>query len=118
MKTRNLTCIVCPKGCPLVVTFDEAGKIADISGYTCKRGIAYATDECTAPKRTVTTTVRCENGEVVAVKTSAAVPKEKVFEVMAAVNSTVAKNGLKIGDVVIENVAGVDGVNVIASANS
>ena len=117
MKTRNLTCIVCPKGCPLVVAFDEEGKIADITGYTCKRGIAYATDECTAPKRTVTTTVRCESGAVVPVKTASVVPKEKMIEVMKHINRTVAKDGLKIGDVVIEDVAGC-GVAVIATANS
>ena len=57
-KERLLTCIVCPKGCEMKITFDEDGKIASIEGNTCKRGIGYAEDECTNPKRTVTTTVR------------------------------------------------------------
>ena len=116
VKERFLTCIVCPKGCEMKITFAEDGKIASIEGNTCKRGVTYAEDECTNPKRTVTSTVRCECGDVVAVKTERAIPKELIFEAMKEINSTVAKDGLKIGDVVIENVAGTD-VNVVATAN-
>ena len=116
MKERKLTCIVCPKGCDLVVTFDDGGKIENITGFTCRRGDGYAISECTAPVRTVTTTVRCEDGEVVPVKTDKPVPKEKIFEVMARINSVVASNDLKIGDVVIERVADTE-ANVVATAN-
>lgn len=113
---RRLTCIVCPKGCDLVVEFDDTGAIKNISGFTCPRGKDYAIAECTAPVRTVTSTVRCEDGEVVAVKTAKPIPKEKIFEVMAAINDVVAPNTLKIGDVVIEKVAGTD-ADVVATAN-
>ena len=115
-KERFLTCIVCPRGCQMKVTFTEDGKIASVEGNSCKRGITYAEDECTHPRRTVTSTVRCSSGEVVPVKTETTVPKELVFKVMEEINSVTAPNGLKIGDVVIENVAGT-GVNVIATAN-
>ena len=115
-KERFLTCIVCPKGCEMRISFDEDGKISAIEGNTCKRGVGYAEDECTNPKRTVTSTVRCECGDVVAVKTERAIPKELVFDVMREINSTSAKDGLKVGDVVIENVCGT-GVNVVATAN-
>ncbi len=115
MKERKLTCIVCPKGCDLAVEFDEQGAINNISGYTCPRGKDYAYAECTAPVRTVTTTVRCEGGEVVAVKTATPIPKEKIFDVMASINAVVAPNDIKIGDVVIANVCGT-GVNVVATA--
>ena len=115
-KERFLTCIVCPRGCQMKVTFSEDGKIASVEGNFCKRGLTYAEDECTHPKRTVTSTVRCESGEVVPVKTESTVPKELVFEVMKEINSTVASDGLRIGDVVIENVAGT-GVNVVATSN-
>lgn len=114
-KIRELTCIVCPRGCQLSVELD-GDKVVGVSGNICKRGVAYAEAECTRPVRTVTTTVRCESGRVVAVKTNAPVPKSKVFEVMAEVNRTVAKDGLKIGDVIIKNVAGTD-ADVVASAN-
>lgn len=113
---RRLTCIVCPKGCDLVVEFDDAGAIKNISGFTCPRGKEYAIAECTSPVRTVTSTVRCKDGEVVAVKTASAIPKEKIFEVMQAINSVKAENSVRIGDVIIENVCGT-GVNVVATAN-
>ena len=114
---RLLTCIVCPKGCSLKINLGEGGEIIEISGNACKRGVSYATDECTHPKRTVTSTVRCVSGEVVPVKTSGAVPKELVFEVMKKINTTEAPDGLSIGDVVISDVLGT-GVNVVATANA
>lgn len=116
MKERKLTCIVCPKGCDLTVTFGDDGTIENISGFTCPRGKDYAYAECTAPVRTVTSTVRCADGEVVSVKTSRPVPKEKIFAVMDEINAVVADNSLKIGDVVIADVLGT-GADVVATSN-
>ena len=116
MKTRNLTCIVCPRGCSLTVTFGEDGSVASVSGNICKRGETYAVNECISPMRTVTSTVRCEDGEVVSCKTSDVVPKAMIFDVMKAINSATAKNDVKIGDVIIENVLGT-GANVVATSN-
>ena len=115
MKERNLTCIVCPRGCALTVRFDEAGKITAVEGNACKRGAVYAEKECTHPERTVTSTVRTEGGAVVAVKTATTVPKEKVFEVMEEINAARAPKSVSIGDVIIENVAGT-GVAVVATS--
>ena len=112
---RELTCIVCPRGCALSVELD-GDKVVSVSGNICKRGATYAEAECIAPVRTVTTTVRCESGRVVSVKTSAPVPKKAVFDVMAEINKTVAPNGIKIGDVVIKNVAGT-GIDILATSN-
>ena len=113
---RNLTCIVCPRGCDLCIKFDEAGKIESITGNGCKRGIVYAENECTHPVRTVTTTVRCADGRIIPVKTANAVPKEKVFEVMRSINSVRPMGKISIGDVIIENVADT-GISVVAAAN-
>ncbi len=104
--TRDLICIVCPKGCQLVVELDENEKIVSVAGHTCKRGADYAAAECTSPMRTVTSTVAVEDGGVVAVKTSRAVPKEKMLECMKEINCAVACADAQIGDVVICNVAG------------
>ena len=116
-KIRNLTCIVCPRGCQMVVSLADDGKVLSVEGNFCKRGITYANDECTNPRRTVTSTVRCKSGAVVAVKTDKTVPKEKMFEVMAEINKVVARDDLKIGDVIIENVLDT-GANVVATANA
>ena len=114
--TRNLTCIICPLGCALTVEFDSDGNVSKVSGNTCPRGKQYAIDECTNPMRTITSTVRCEDGGVVAVKTSKPVPKAKMFDVMEQINSALAKENVKIGEVIIENVCDT-GANIIATAN-
>ena len=116
MKIRNLTCIVCPRGCQLKVTLTDSGEVTLVEGNACKRGDTYAHDECTHPMRTVTSTVRCEGGRVLPVKTASAVPKEKMLDVMKEINIIRVKGYVKIGDVIIENVAQT-GVNVIATAN-
>ncbi len=116
MKQRHMTCIVCPKGCALTVSFSPDGGISDITGYTCPRGKEYAFSECTAPVRTVTSTVRCDDGGVVPVKTSSPIPKDKVFDVMREINSVSAKSRVKIGDVIISRVCGTD-ADIIATAN-
>ena len=100
----------------MVVTLADDGKVMGVEGNFCKRGVTYANDECTNPKRTVTSTVRCKCGDVVAVKTNTTIPKGKMFEVMAAINAVVAEDTLRIGDVIIENVCGT-GANVVATAN-
>ena len=72
---RELTCIVCPMGCQLTAELED-GKVVSVSGFTCPRGKQYAIDECTHPVRTLTTTVRCTDGGVVAVKTNRPIPKD------------------------------------------
>lgn len=112
---RELTCIVCPKGCPMKVTL-EGKEILNIEGFTCPRGKQYAIDECTHPMRTLTSTVRTSKGGVVAVKTDRTIPKELLFDCMKEINKTVATLPVRIGDVLIENILGTD-ANVIITAN-
>lgn len=113
---RELTCIVCPKGCQMKVELD-GGKVVDVSGHTCPRGKQYAIDECTHPMRTITSTVRAANGSVVPVKTSTTVPKELMFDCMKAINAAVIELPAQIGDVVIENLLGT-GADVVITANA
>ena len=113
---RNLTCIVCPRGCQMTVTIID-GKVEGVEGNFCKRGVTYANDECTNPKRTVTSTVRCADGSIVSVKTESTIPKEKMFEVMAEINRACPDGKVKIGDIIVQNVCGT-GVNVVATSNS
>jgi CxxC motif-containing protein len=100
----------------LTVEFDTDGKVCKVSGNTCPRGEKYAINECTNPVRTITSTVRCKDGGVVAVKTSLPIPKAKMFEVMSKINNAEAGTSVKIGDVIIENVCDT-GADIIATAN-
>lgn len=113
---RNLTCIVCPRGCQMTVTLED-GKVVSVEGNFCRRGMTYANDECTNPRRTVTSTVRCLDGTIVAVKTENTIPKEKMFEVMSEINNAHPSGDIKIGDVIIEDVCGT-GVRVVATSMS
>ena len=113
--TRELICIVCPKGCPMKVEL-EGKEILSVEGFTCPRGKKYAIDECTHPMRTVTTTARTDRGGVIAVKTDKTIPKEKMFELMHEINRTTVKLPARIGDVVLQNVVGTD-ANVVVTAN-
>ena len=112
---RELTCIVCPKGCPMKVTLDGK-EILNIEGFTCPRGKQYAIDECTHPMRTLTSTVRTSNGGVVAVKSDKAIPKELLFDCMKEINKTVATLPVHVGDILIENILGT-GANIVITAN-
>ena len=104
---RKLTCIICPRGCDMTLTLSD-GALIEVSGNACPRGKTYANDECTHPKRSVTSTVRPEDGALAAVKTSVAIPKELVFECMKEINKAIAPADVKIGDAVIKNVLGTD----------
>lgn len=110
---RKLTCIICPLGCDLTVQVEDK-KVLDVQGNTCPRGKVYAENECTNPQRTITSTVKCNDGSLVSVKTDKPIPKEKMIECMEAINNAVAALPVSIGDVIIEDVFG---SNIVATQN-
>lgn len=112
---KSLICVSCPLGCPIEVEI-ENGEVIAVTGNTCKRGDAYARAEITNPVRSLTTSVKVENGihPVVPVKSAGAIPKDKMFECMNVINSVTVKAPVKIGDVVIENILGL-GVDIVAT---
>ena len=113
MTKRELTCIVCPRGCQLVVEL-EGKSVLSVSGNICKRGAVYAENECVNPMRTVTTTAKTQDGGVVACKTETTIPKEKMFECMEIINKTVVELPVHVGDVILEDVFG---SRVVATQN-
>lgn len=108
---RSLICIVCPLGCEISVTV-ENGEVKDVRGNGCPRGSLYAESECTTPMRMVTSTVMCDDGELISVKTDRAIPKDKVFECMKIINKATAVLPISVGDVIIEDVFG---SNIVAT---
>lgn len=112
---RELTCIVCPKGCQLTVEL-EGKEIRSITGHTCKRGEEYANTECTAPRRTLTTTAPVMGGGVVPVKTDGTVPKELLFECMALINKAYVPADAEVGYIVIKNILNT-GADVVTTRN-
>lgn len=116
-ETREMTCIACPMGCRILVTQDDDGKIV-VEQATCKRGITYGTQEFTCPMRTVTSSVRVKGGKhpLCAVKTRDTVPKEKIPEVLAAIQAANPSAPVEIGQVIVPNIAGT-GVDLVATAH-
>ena len=109
---KELICIVCPNGCHLQV---DPEKGYTVSGNRCEKGIEYGQAELLHPVRVVTSTVRLEGAAQrrLPVKTSAAVPKERVFDVMALVNSLTVAAPVQTGDVLIEDLLGT-GISLVA----
>ena len=103
---RDLTCIICPRGCALTAEISENG--VTVTGHTCPKGEEYAINECLHPMRTVTATVRVSNrhNTMVSVKTEQPVPKERMMDVMALLRQTHIQAPVAIGDVVISDVFG------------
>jgi len=110
----ELTCIVCPVGCPMVVEPRSGDSAPDVSGNLCPRGAVYANEETRAPKRAVTATCAIaatpENGKRgpyaprrVPVKTSTPCPREKIPALLADIYGTKISLPVKPGDVVIAN---------------
>ncbi|MGX8701725.1 DUF1667 domain-containing protein [Caproiciproducens sp.] len=101
----ELICIVCPKGCHLRVDEENGYRVTN---FGCPRGEAYGKKELTNPTRVLTSIVHIRNAAhpCCPVKTSGAVPKAKIREVMRMLNTVCLSAPVKIGDVVVPNVCG------------
>lgn len=113
---KEMTCIVCPMGCQLQLDIDDATLKLSVSGNNCPRGIKYAHEELTNPKRTLTTTVLLERAELtrLPVVTDGPIPKGKLMEAMQVLNCLRVKAPVHVNDILVKNICQ-SGVNVIAS---
>lgn len=107
---KDLTCIVCPRGCRLHVDDDM-----NVTGNFCPRGREYAISELTNPVRTITTSIRVTNRPhtLVSVKTTKPIPKQKIFDVMREIDKISVEAPVRIGQIVKTNVLGLDSDIVI-----
>ena len=110
---KELTCIVCPRGCRLKIDDDM-----NVFGNACPRGVKYAIQELTNPTRTVTSSIRVTNRPytLVSVKTDQPIPKDKMFEVMEEINKLTVEAPTKIGDIVKKNILDL-GADIIITKN-
>ena len=108
---KELTCIICPNGCHLLVDDD-----LNVTGNKCPRGAAYGKQEVTNPTRTITSTVVCDSSslKVCPVKTKDPIPKGKIFDVMKDINTCEVKIPCHIGDVVKKDIGGT-GVDLVVT---
>ena len=112
--TEIITCINCPVGCRIEVTH-EGETVLSVKGNTCKRGDAYARQECVAPLRMVTAVIPVENSATpLSVKTASPVPKHLIPEVMTALKAVRSAAPVALGQTVLPDVCGT-GIPVVAT---
>lgn len=110
----ELTCIVCPNGCRLTV--DGEGGDLKVTGAQCKKGTAFAEAELTNPVRSLTTTVPTVFPDFprLPVKINGEIPKNRIFDAMKVIKTALVTSRLRVGDIVLPDVCGVE---LVATAN-
>ena len=87
-----------------------------MEGYGCKRGLTYASAEFAHPVRILTTTVKLDGvqNDLLPVRSTAPLPKEKIFDCMQAIRAVQVKVPLKRYDVIIADICGT-GVDIVST---
>jgi CxxC motif-containing protein len=117
---RHLTCIACPIGCQLQVTYalakdDTMGQSTQLAqesifdsfqvqGNKCPRGEVYAREEISAPKRMLTTTVKVLGSELttrVPVRSSQSVPVELIPDLLFQLHRLELTAPLELGQEIL-----------------
>ena len=113
---QKYTCIVCPNGCDIEVKINDAKQVENITGNLCPKGEEYVRQEIVDPRRTIASSVLVEGGSLplASMRTTKAIPKDKIFEVMEEIKKVTVQAPVQAGTVVIANVLGL-GSDVIVT---
>ncbi|OPY15758.1 MAG: hypothetical protein A4E70_00864 [Syntrophus sp. PtaU1.Bin005] len=118
MIKKELTCVLCPNGCPLEITLEDGPTpvIKEVVGYHCKRGPEWAEQELINPMRTIASSILVEGGDfpLVSVRTDSAIPLASIAKVMEAIKAVRLKAPVRIGDILISKPADTS-CNIIAT---
>ena len=102
MDSKQYICIICPKCC--AITFD--GNVC--TGAGCRRGEAFVAQELKVPQRTLTTTLKCMQGNTVTmvpVKSKETVPLADTTELVARLKTHILETQPPVGsELVLEGV--------------
>lgn len=106
---KEFICILCPQGCDISAEIGK-NKIISLKGNKCSKGEDYVTQEILNPMRNIATSVLIDNGELplVSVRLNRMIPKNKVFEVVSKIHELHLKAPISEGDIVIENILGLE----------
>ena len=110
---EELICIVCPRGCHLKVDV-KSGYI--VTGNLCSRGIPYAKNELSDPRRILTTTIKVKNAVYprCPVKTENPIPKNLLLRAMKEIDQFECSAPIHEGQIVLENICETK-INVICT---
>ncbi|MCI8764864.1 MAG: DUF1667 domain-containing protein [Lachnospiraceae bacterium] len=117
MNSRVFTCILCPNGCEIEVCHED-GRVLETEGNKCKKGQQYVEQELTDPRRTIASSVRIKGSflPLCSVRLTKPVPKQAIFSVMEEINKAELTAPVRIGEIVIRNVCGLES-DVIVTKN-
>lgn len=112
---KEIICTVCPRGCHIQVE-GEGEKILSVEGYSCKRGLEYGSTEFAHPVRILTTTVKLAGvqNDLLPVRSTKPLPKEKVMDCMEIIRATAVKAPVERYAVIIPNICDT-GVDIVAT---
>ena len=115
---KEIICTVCPRGCRIEVE-GEGEKVLSVAGYSCKRGLEYASAEFAHPVRILTTTVKMAGigNDLLPVRSNQPVPKESLFDCMEVIRSVEVQLPVRRYDVIVPNICGT-GVDIVATKSA
>ena len=111
----EFTCIQCPTSCVVTAEWNET-ELLSIDYSQCKLAWDYIRAEIFDPRRTLTSTVLVEGGDLplVSVKTDSPVPKGLLMDMMECLARVVVKAPIDVGDVIVPDALGT-GANIVAT---
>ena len=96
---KTFTCILCPNGCEVSVSFRET-EVLSVTGNKCPKGADYVKQEIQNPVRNIASSVLVENGVMP----------------LCSVRKIRVTAPVRIGDILLPDVLGL-GSDVIATRN-
>jgi CxxC motif-containing protein len=90
--------------------------INSLKGHQCNKGKVYTQEELYNPKRTLTTTVKVDQGVIplVSVRTDRPIPKKLIFPIINEISQLTIEAPVELGDILLKNVQNT-GANIIAT---
>jgi len=112
---KEIICTVCPRGCHVMVE-GEGEQILNVEGYSCKRGLEYASAEFAHPVRILTTTVKMNGtgSDLLPVRSNQPVPREKLMACMDVIRGIEVQLPVKRYDVIVADICGT-GADIVAT---
>ena len=93
-----------------MITAFKEGDIWKFEGASCQKGIDYALNEISGPKRMVTSTIKAIDGDLLRlpVRTTSPVPLESIIEVMRVIKGAQIAAPVRMGTIIVARIAGTD----------
>ncbi|MGL5955737.1 MAG: DUF1667 domain-containing protein [Brevinema sp.] len=109
---KDLVCILCPRGCHITVDTETL----EVTGNACPRGAQFGPQEISSPQRLLTSTAPIKGAlhKKIPVRTSAAIPFDRIFACVQEIQNLQVTAPVKVGQVLIPNILDT-GVDVVAA---